>query len=302
MSLVLPTRRSMVDADVACALTGGGQTQNSSTELLTDRQPGACPTLSVSPAGTTDVWRASLSGGVPQTCVEDDDGGGGHSQRLPDSVWSEFTETFRVIELAVSEGLRCSIDAPPATFQPELEMTGAELPPADRDNRQYSLQLTRRDVTTARRQCEYDVTCAAVARRRDGEDVRYAVSYNRWITVARQPAAAASVARQPAAMYEASEKQGCVMNLAADCEDKPKGECLWSGCAGNETTDSWVPAWPAVKQEQIEERPSCAYQFWHDDTNPSQPPARAARFRSPVPNEFNDCRYAAVPYNKVCTT
>jgi len=262
-------------------------------------QPGAsCAALSVSPAGTSDAWRASLN-----NCADDDNDDGGHTQRLPDSVWSEFTETFRVIELAVSEGLRSSIDAPPpTTFQPELEMSAAaaEVPPAERDNRhQYALQLTRRDVS-ARRQCEYDVTCAAVARRRDGDDVRYAVSYNRWITVARQPSAGA---RQTLATYDASDKQ--MMNVASgdsDSDYKPKGECLWGA---SETADSWLPAWPAVKQEQLEERPSCAYQFWRDDSDPRQQQqqqqfARAARFRCPRPSEFNDCRYAAHSCNKVC--
>ena len=263
----------------------------------TDRQPVACAALSASSAGTSDVCRPSLSNVAPQTSSDDD--GGGHTQRLPDSVWSEFTETFRVIELAVSEGLRCSIDAPPINFQPELEMS-TDVPPVDRDNRHYSLQLTRRDMA-ARRQCEYDVTCAAVARRRDGDDVRYAVSYNRWITVARQPAA---VARQQV-MYDANDKNTCVMNVAGendvDNSSKPKSECLWTGCGANDTTaDSWIPAWPAVKQEQIEERPSCAYQCWPDDSEQHQPLARGRRFRSPFPNhEFKDCRYAAVSYNKV---
>jgi len=222
-------------------------------------------------------------------------------------VWSEFTETFRVIELAVSEGLRCSIDAPPPpSFQPppELEMsTGTEVlgPTEQRENlrghQQYSLQLTRRDVSNDRRQCEYDVTCAAVARRRDGDDVRYAVSYNRWITVARQPPACA---RQT---YDANDKQAYhVMNMAggdSNSDYKPKGECLW---AASDMADAWIPAWPAVKQEQLEERPSCAYQFWRDDSDPSPPQqlARAARFRCPRPGQFNDCRYAALSCNKVC--
>ena len=293
-SPVLPTRRSLDDTYDACALTDDSQTQNSSVDqqMLTQNQPHLCAD-SANPAGTTDVERPSLgSVTTPRTCGDD---GGGQAQRIPDSVWSEFTETFRVIELAVSEGLRCSIDAPPATFQPELEMS-ADVAPVDRDNRQYSLQLTRRDVV-ARRQCEYDVTCAAVARRRDGDDVRYAVSYNRWITVARQPAA---VARQPA-MYEANSKQLCDMSEAVDGENdyKPKSQCLWPECRASDTTDSWIPAWPAVKQEQIEERPSCAYQFWRDDSDHSQSVSRGARFRSAIPNEFNDCRYATVSHNKV---
>lgn len=285
MSLVLPTRRPQSSAaDDPGSVTVDSQTQS----LSVVNQPEPCADMAASLAETTDVICPSMSSvGVPRTCGDD---GGDNTQRIPDSVWSEFTETFRVIELAVSEGLRCSIDAPPPTFQPELEMS-ADMAPLD----QYSVQLTRRDVT-ARRQCEYDVTCAAVARRRNGDDVRYAVSYNRWIKVARQPA---SVARQQA-MYEAINKHEYDMN--GDSEYKPKSECLYTGCAVNETSDAWMSAWPAaataaVKQERIEDRPSCAYQFWRDD---NLRPVRGARYRSAIPNEFKDCRYAAVSYNKVC--
>jgi len=286
MSLVLPThRRSLSNIDDANSLTHDSQTQN---YRVVHQPDDPCPAVSACP----DVECPSQSSvTTSRTCADDD-----YTQRIPDSAWSEFTETFRVIELAVSEGLRCSIDAPPpATLQPELEMS-ADVPSEDRDNRQYSLQLTRRDVT-ARRQCEYDVTCAAVARRLDGDDVRYAVSYNRWIKVARQPAA---VARQPA-IYELSTKQPYEMNVAGigDNDYKPKAGCLWSECGANETTDSWMSAWPAVKQEQIAERPSCAYQLWRDDGDPSQSLPRGPRFRSAIPNEFKDCRYAAVSYNKV---
>ena len=282
--LAVSSRRLPSVADDASSLTGDSRAQSSSVvqPLMSDCQRDACPATS---ASSTDVGRSS--GFTPRTCADDD---AGHTQRMPDSVWSEFTETFRVIELAVSEGLRCSIDAPTTAFQPELELS-ADVPPADRDNRQYSLQLARRDVT-ARRQCEYDVTCAAVARRRDGDDVRYAVSYNRWITVARQPAAGA---RQPAT-YEAINRQAYDENVVScgDGDYKPKDECSWAGYGAAERADSWVPAWPAVKQEQIEERPSCAYQLWSDDTGPSCP-----RYRSTVSNEFKDCRYATVSYNKV---
>jgi len=295
MSLVLPTRRPLSNDDAIPVTADNSQTRQFPLLHQPDLQ---CHPVSASPSGTTDVGRPSVNSVVAtsRSCADDEVGGGGRTQRIPDSVWSEFTETFRVIELAVSEGLRCSIDAPPATFQPELEMS-VDLPPADRDNRQYSLQLTRRDVS-ARRQREYDVTCAAVARRRDGDDVRYAVSYNRWIKVARQPAA---VARQPA-MYEASHRQTYDTNVVGvgDHDYKPKGECLWAGCVGaNETSEPWTSTWPAVKQEQPEERPSCAYQFWRNDSDPSQSLVRSARFRSAIPNEFKDCRYAAVSHNKV---
>ena len=307
MSLALSSRRWYgSESDVACPLTGDcGQTQNPSVvqQTLSDRQLDPSPAAaSANQLGTSDTARPSLQASLatpPRTCA--DGSGGSHAQRIPDSVWSEFTETFRVIELAVSEGLRCSIDAPPpAAFQPELEAS-ADVAPLDRDNHQYSLQLTRRDVS-AKRQCEYDVTCAAVARRRDGDDVRYAVSYNRWITVARQPVA---VARQPAVYEATNNKQAYDTNAAGDGEAgdyKPKGECLWAGCGGGETTDSWMPAaWPAVKQEQVEERPSCAYQFWRDDADPRQSATRGgARFRCAAPSELSDCRYAAaLSYNKV---
>ena len=288
MSLVLPTRRSLSNADDTSSVQSGNSQTQSST-VVHQREP--CPTVAACLAATTDVCPSLSSVTVPRTCEDDD----GHTQRIPDSVWSEFTETFRVIELAVSEGLRCSIDAPPATFQPEVEMSTDVVAPVDRDNRQYSLQLSRRDVT-ARRQCEYDVTCAAVARRRDGDDVRLAVSYNRWIKVARQPA---PVARQPA-IYDASNKLAYDMNAVGGGSDdyKTKSECVWPGCAGNETTDPWMSGWPAVKQEQLEERPSCAYQ-WRDDCDRNLSLARGARFRSAIPNDFKDCRYAAVSYNKV---
>ena len=297
-SLVLPSRDLHSD-DNACLLTTGDyQTQNFSTQnssieqMLTDNhQSDQCTAVSVIPAGRLTSSFAAARG--------DDDGAGDvtHTQRIPDSVWSEFTETFRVIELAVSEGLRCSIDAPSTAFQPELELP-TDLPPVDLDNRhQYALQVTRRDVTSARRQCEYDVTCAAVARRRDGDDVRYAVSYNRWITVARQPTPA-GVARQPT-VYESNSKQTYddVNATSDDFKLKPKDECLWGGCGASDASDSWFPAaWPpSVKQEQMEERPSCAYQPRRDDADYRDP----TRFRHAVPNEFKDCRYATVSYNKV---
>ena len=121
--------------------------------------------------------------------------------------------------------------------------------------------------------------------------MRYAVSYNRWITVARQPAAA--VARQPAT-YETINRQTYDVN-AASGDYKPKDEYSWAGYGARETADSWIPAWPAVKQEQTEERPSCAYHLWTDDSGGPCCP----RYRSTVSNEFKDCRYAAVSYNKV---
>lgn len=45
-------------------------------------------------------------------------------ERIPDSVWSEFTETFRVIEMAVSEGLRCSLDGHHLLHHPSSSVTG----------------------------------------------------------------------------------------------------------------------------------------------------------------------------------
>ena len=287
-------------ADDACSsLTNETQTQNSSV---------GCPVASCGPAGTTTDGEARPGVVASRSTVDDDDAG--CTRRIPDSVWSEFTETFRVIELAVSEGLRCSIDAPPpppTTFQPpELDLS-ADVAPVDGDNRQYSVQLTHRcrDVS-ARRQCEYDVTCAAFARRRDGDDVRYAVSYNRWITVARQPAA---VARQPPT-YEPTNKQSSydtsAMGSGGGVDYKWKDEYQqWGGCAAGETADSWIsPAVPTVvKQEQSEEWPSCAYQLWRDDSAAaSQSLARGPRCRPVVAKQFKDCRYAAVPYNKVRKT
>lgn len=152
-SLAVSSRRQpSVTGDDAGSVTAGDSSTTQRSVVPPTPRDAVRPAASASPADV-DV-RATQSGDLAtRTCAEDededaDDGGGGHAQqRMPDSVWSEFTETFRVIELAVSEGLRCSIDAPPppVAFQPELEFASAvDAPPlpADRDNRQHALQVT----------------------------------------------------------------------------------------------------------------------------------------------------------------
>lgn len=81
-------------------------------------------------------------------------GGGtdaGTHKRIPDSVWTEFTEAFRAIESAVIEGLRCSI----SVHHSEFTIDRPHPTPAGVDS---SAKVTRHQIIVAPKPEQFDLS------------------------------------------------------------------------------------------------------------------------------------------------